>query len=56
MELNMDALQVVWRNIPALIMVLTGLVQLVNELSQQRRLAKNFNIYPTHKQLPKRRK
>ena len=48
MEINNDAFQVVWRHIPALIMVLTVLVRLANERRRQRRLAKNFNLYTTH--------
>ncbi len=44
MELNVDALRV---HIPAFIMVLTVLVRLGGELGQQRRFAKNLNIYKT---------
>jgi hypothetical protein len=48
MELNNDAFHIVGRFIPALIVVLAMLVRLANEARQQRRLAKNFNIYTVH--------
>ena len=55
MELNIDALPVIWRFVPAFFMVLTVLAHLANEHCQQERLAKNFNIYTVHKRLHKRR-
>jgi hypothetical protein len=48
MELNIDAFQIVGRFIPALIVVLAMIVRLANEARQQRKLAKNFNIYSVH--------
>lgn len=47
-ELNTDALQLVWRHFPALFMALTLLVCLAKERRQQERLAKNIGTYTAH--------
>jgi hypothetical protein len=47
MELDNDTFQVIWRNIPALVMVLAMLLRLEKENRGQRRLAKNFNFHTT---------
>jgi|GEM_PF-2914091 hypothetical protein len=47
-ELNTDALQLVWRHFPALFMALTLLVCLAKERRQQERLAKTIGIYTAH--------
>jgi hypothetical protein len=44
MELNNDAFQVVWRHIPALIMVLAMLVRLANESRQRCISIRHFNL------------
>ncbi len=42
MEVNNAALQVVWRQIPTLIMILAVIMRLANESRQQSRLARSF--------------
>jgi hypothetical protein len=49
MELNLDAIQLVWRLVPAVIVVLTVMVRLAHESRQHGGLAKNPVSYSTHK-------
>jgi hypothetical protein len=47
MGLNNDVIQMVWRHIPALIMILSVILRLANQSEYQRSLAIDFNVHAT---------
>lgn len=49
MKLNLEAFQLAWRLVPALIVALTVLARLAHVARQHRRLAKNPVSYVTFK-------